>query len=96
MMKRFNVYLGAAAGAWMLVILVVTAELAEPFKNLLKGLFGHHWIGKAVIMFLAFAIAGLSMRNKHSVAGVSDSRLAWYGVLASLAAILLFYLAEFF
>ena len=37
MMKKFNFHFGAAASAWMLVILVIAAELAEPFKNLLKS-----------------------------------------------------------
>ncbi len=95
-MKKFNFHFGAAASAWMLVILVIAAELAEPFKNLLKSGFGHHWVGKAVIMFLTFVIMGLLMRNKRSVAGVLDSKLAWYGVLASLLAIFLFYVVEFF
>ena len=95
-MKKFNIYLGAAAGAGMLTMLVIAAELAEPFKNLLKGVFGHHWVGKAVIMFLTFVIVGLLMRNKHAVSGVPDSKLAWYGVLSSLLAIFLFYVVEFF
>ena len=96
MMRKFNVYLGAAAGAWALVILVVAAELAEPFKKLLTDTFSHHWVGKAVIMFLTFVILGLLMRNKHSVAGVSNNKLAWYGVLAGLLVIFIFYVVEFF
>lgn len=95
-MKKFNFYFGAAASAWALVILVVAAELAEPFKNLLKNTFSHHWVGKAIIIFLTFIILGLFMRNKNSVAGIPDSKLAWYSVLASLLAIFLFYLVEFF
>ena len=96
MRTTFNFYLGAAAAAWLLAVLVVAAELAKPFKELLKAVFLHHWIGKAVLMVLAFLLAGYFLRNRHSVGELSDERVGWYSVLGSLAIILLFYALEFF
>ena len=55
-MAKFNFYLGAAASAWLLTVLVVIAELVEPFKNFLKATFSHHWIGKTVMITFSFFI----------------------------------------
>ena len=35
-MAKFNFYLGASASSWLLAILVISAELIVPFKNLHK------------------------------------------------------------
>lgn len=95
-MTRFNLYLGASVSAWLLVVLVIMAELAEPFKTFLKTAFIHHWIGKGVIMTLAFAASGFLLRQKSHIGRVRDDKMAWYSVIGSLAAIFLFYVAEFF
>lgn len=95
-MSKFNFYLGAAASAWLLAALVIAAELAEPFKTYLKTLFWHHWIGKAVIVTLAFLVFGFLLKEKTSVGEYSDDKIAWYSVLGSLIAIFLFYIIEFF
>lgn len=95
-MTKFNFYLGAAASAWLLAILVIVAELYEPFKNLLKSTFSHHWIGKAVIITIAFLVFGFLLRNKGSIGNFSDDKLAWYSMLGSLIVIFLFFIMEFF
>ncbi|HIG93401.1 TPA: hypothetical protein HA242_05035 [Candidatus Woesearchaeota archaeon] len=94
-MKRFNYSLGAAASAWLLAILVIVAELAEPFKTFLKDTFSHHWIGKAVIIFLAFALFGFLLRDKDAIRKIPAEKLAWYSLLGSLGVILLFFVIEF-
>lgn len=95
-MAKFNFYFGTAASAWLLLILIVVAELIEPFKTLLKTTFGHHWIGKAIIVALAFLVFGFLLRNKESIGNVQQDKIAWYGTLFSLIAILLFFVIEYF
>ena len=95
-MAKFNFYLGAAASAWLLTILIVVAELYEPFKNLLKSTVSHHWIGKAVLITVAFLAFGFALRDKSSVGNFSDENLAWYSMLGSLIVIFLFFVIEFF
>ncbi|MBI2658407.1 hypothetical protein HYX08_06980 [Candidatus Woesearchaeota archaeon] len=94
-MAKFNFYLGAAASAWLLAIMVITAELIAPFKNLLKALFTHHWIGKAVIVTTAFLVFGLLLRGKEQIGNFPDGKISWYSMLGSLIAIFLFFAAEF-
>jgi len=94
-MAKFNFYLGAAASAWLLTVLVVIAELVEPFKNFLKATFSHHWIGKAVMITFAFLVFGFLLRNKKSIGKFSDDKLAWYSMLGSLIVIFLFFVIEF-
>ncbi len=95
-MTRFNLYFGAAASAWLLAILVIAAELIEPFKNFLKAVFIHHWIGKGVIITIAFLVFGFLLKNKSSIGTFSDEKIAWYSVLGSLIVIFLFFIMEFF
>lgn len=95
-MKKFNFYLGASVSAWLLAVLVIVAELAEPFKALLKTTFGHHWTAKAVIITLAFLAFGYLLGERKRVGKFSDDSAAWYSMLGSLAVIFLFYVIEFF
>lgn len=93
-MRKFNFYLGVAVSSWLLLALIVAAQLFAPFKTLLKNTFSHHWIGKAVIITAAFLIAGYVMRKNNSIAGVKDEKAAWYSALASLILMLLFFAVE--
>ena len=95
-MAKFNFYFGAATSAWLLLILIIVAELIEPFKTLLKNTFGHHWIGKSVIIILAFLVIGFLLRNNKSIGKVKQDKIAWYSTLFSLIAILLFFAIEYF
>ena len=94
-MAKFNFYLGTAASSWLLVILVISAELFEPFKNLLKAVFTHHWIGKAVLTAVIFLVAGFAFGSKKLPWKVSDDKIAWHSVIGSLIIILLFFIMEF-
>jgi hypothetical protein len=96
MMAKFNFYFGAAASSWLLAILVIAAELYAPFKNLLKNIFTHHWIGKGIIITIAFLAFGFILKGKESVGNIKDDKLAWYSTLGSLIVIFLFFIMEFF
>jgi hypothetical protein len=92
---KFNFYLGSAISAWLLAAMVIASELFPPFKDLLKSIFTHHWIGKTVIVLLVFLAASWLMKDKKSLAGVKDKDAGFYSVVGSLAAILLFFIIEF-
>lgn len=49
-LKAFSIY------AVVIVLMVIIADLAAPFKNFLAGLTGHHWTAKGVIGALLFII----------------------------------------
>lgn len=95
-MAKFNFCLGAAASAWLLAVLVIAAELAEPFKNFLKSTFSHHWVGKGAIITLAFLIFGVLLKDKNSIGNIQDDKLAWYSMIGSLSVIFLFFVIEYF
>lgn len=94
MTKKFNFYWGILVSAWLLAILVIIAELSEPFKTFLKTVFIHHWIAKGIIVTLAFVIFGFLLK-KQKVGKFSDKDIAWYSVLGSLIVIFLFYVIKF-
>ena len=95
-MIKFNFYLGAAASAWLLAILVIASELSEQFKNLLTSAFGHHWVGKIVLVTLCFLVSGFALKDKKSAGNLSVDKFAWYSMLIILLVIFLFFVIEFF
>ncbi|HLC45929.1 MAG TPA: hypothetical protein VJI67_03595 [archaeon] len=95
MTSKFNFYLGAAIAAWLLAAMIVIAELFAPFKDALKAAFTHHWLGKLVIVGIAFFVFAYLMREKKAIAGITDEKAAWYSVLGSLLVILAFFVVEF-
>jgi len=95
-MAKFNFYLSTIASVWLLLILIIGAELIEPFKTSLKTIFGHHWIGKAVIITVIFLAVGFLFRNKKSVGKFQQDKIAWYSTISSLIGILLFFVMEYF
>ncbi len=93
---KFNFYLGAAVSAWLLSVLVVATEISAPFKNLLKTLMFHHWVGKAVLVSLAFVAFGFILKDKKSLGSLSDENVAWYSALFNLAFIFLVFTVFYF
>lgn len=87
-----NLYAGSIFASWLLLALVLASEMSEPFKTFLKDVFGHHWIGKGVIIAAAFFAFGYFMKNKK----YSYEKAAWYSVVACLVLIFLFFAASFF
>ena len=96
MTKKFNVFFGTFISSIVFVVIVILAELVKPFKDILKSLFWHHWVGKVVLTVLIFLIIGYLQRNTKSLKGIPAEKLAWYGVLFSLISILLFYVIHYF
>ncbi len=92
---KFNHYLGVTAASWLLAMLVIAAELYSPFKDILKATFGHHWIGKVVLVAAAFIAFGLLVKEKKTIWGQPANKFAWNSVRGSLIVILLFYILEF-
>lgn len=86
-MRKFNLFGGAKIAACVLTVSIILAELIGPFKTFLKTTFSHHWIGKIVLVALAFALFGYFSKEK-----ASDEKAAWKSIVASLVIILLFYL----
>lgn len=92
--ERFSFYNGAFAASVLLAVLVIAAELSKLFKDFLASVFTHHWIGKAVLTATTFVVVGL-IYKKDSIFDINSEKAAWYSMLGSLAAILLFYIAHF-
>ena len=57
---------------------------------MLAGVFGHHWIAKAVLVAAAFILAGYFGREK----AVSE-KTAWYSTIAVLVIIFLLFALVF-
>ena len=94
-MKKFNFYFGATVSTWLLALMVIAAELFAPFKELLVGVFSHHWIGKGILVAIAFIAAGYLFSEKKTFAGKPVADAAWYSTLGSMTVILLFFIIEF-
>lgn len=93
---KLNFYAGGAIAMWLLVIMVIAAELFEPFKTALASVFTHHWIGKLVLVIIAFILFSFLFKDKKSIMNIPYEKLAWKSAIGSLALIFLFYVFEFF
>jgi len=93
-MKRFNFYNAIFVSSSLLVILIIIAEFSNMFKTFLASIFSHHWIGKLIIITVAFVIVGFSCK-KDKLFGVLDEKIAWYGILASILIILVFFIIHY-
>ena len=87
---KFNYFLGITVCSWLLLLMVIVSELYSPFKDLLKAIFGHHWIGKVVITIIVFLLVGFLFAGKKT-----NEKTAYYSAIASLALILLFFIINF-
>lgn len=94
-MPKFNFYAGAFTSSLLLALLVIIAELAKPLKDFLASVFTHHWVGKAVLVTLAFVIAGFFYK-KDEMFGIENEKVSWYGTLGSFVAIFLFFVLHYF
>lgn len=81
-------------------IVTIGAELLPPFKNFLKAIFWHHWLGKSMLLIVLYAVLlgifSLTARNNESE--LAEARkLSWalaLGILGSVS-IFLFFTYEF-
>ena len=90
---KFNQYKAITFSSILLAILVIASELSESFKNTLKTLFSHHWVGKAIIISAVFIIVGFAYKNKNSI---KDEKNAWRAAIASMIIIFLFFIILYF
>ena len=86
-MRKFDYNGGALASSAALAAAVIVAELFPPFKNFLTATFSHHWIGKTAIVIAFFVVGGYTLK--------ASEKKAWYGALASLAAMLMFFVLHY-
>ncbi len=86
---RFNQYKAITFSSILLTVLVIASELSEAFKNTLKVIFAHHWVGKAVIISAIFFIVGFAYKDKISISGEKN---AWRAILTSIIIILFFFI----
>lgn len=86
------------------ILFVVTAtivgELYSPFKNWLKEMFYHHWIGKGVLSVVIFVLLGFILKmftkeNNEDAVSAALYVLFWISLISALS-IIGFYLYEVF
>ncbi|MBP9718547.1 hypothetical protein KBD59_04615 [Candidatus Gracilibacteria bacterium] len=53
-MKKF--YITTIIALLYIPIITIGSELSAPLKNLLKGTFWHHWLGKSIVLILMYAL----------------------------------------
>jgi len=63
------IFLALLVGAWLLTTLIYFSVFSSSFKSGLASTFGHHWLGKVILSYVAFAavllIARTSLKNKN-------------------------------
>ena len=96
MMGKINFYFGTAAGSILLAVMVIVGELYIPFKDLLKNIFSHHWVGKLVVISAVFFAVSFLYKDKNLIGKYSDEGIAWYSVISSIITILLFFIVHYF
>jgi len=90
--------LGLISTSFLIMILVVVADLYIPLKDWLKTVFIHHWIGKGVLA-LVFFILSLTIGLFVSPTGTRERRLlslSLWAAAISATVITLFFVYEAF
>ncbi|MDO8628665.1 MAG: hypothetical protein Q7R56_02840 [Nanoarchaeota archaeon] len=85
---KFNHELATSISSWTLAIIVVLAEIITPFKNLLKTLFTHHWLGKVAIILAVYLIIGFFTKKPY--------QHSYRDVIISMSIILIYYIIHYF
>ncbi len=81
----------------LIVFLTIYSELNENFKNMLAGIFGHHWVTKGIFslifFFLIYFILSKLIKDDEKV----NNQINWVVVVTILCGlvIFLFYVYEF-
>lgn len=82
-----------------IVFATIFGELYKPFKDSLKDIFSHHWIGKGVIAIVIFYVLGfLGYFSANDSEGVIITilKIVFWIALVGVLAISGFYLYEYF
>ena len=97
--KIINSFAAAAIVAIVFVaVATILGELHKPFKNWLKDIFYHHWMGKGIIAILIFYILGFLgyFKAKDSDdAVVTMLKIVFWIALLGVVAISVFYTYEY-
>ena len=101
--KRNKIITSFAVAAIVAIVFVTIAtifgELYKPFKNSLKDLFSHHWIGKgviAIVIFYALGFLGYFYAKDNEDAIITMLKIVFWIALIGVLAITGFYLYEYF
>jgi hypothetical protein len=77
----------------------IFGELYKPFKNALKDIFSHHWIGKGVIAIVIFYLLGFLgyfyAKDSEDLV-VTMLKIVFWIAVVGVVAISGFYLYEYF
>ena len=99
-LKTTNAFLcGAIVTSVFVVVATIAGELYSPFKNLLKELHGHHWVGKGIWSAIIFVAVGALyyMATKEPNTDTTTRLmkiLSWTAILATLV-LFVFFIYEF-
>src|SRR3989338_6090020 len=92
MMGKINFYFGTAAGSILLAVMVIVGELYIPFKDLLKNIFSHHWVGKLVVISAVFFAVSFFYSPLFCLGSrMVKKKLIAIGVLALFAGIVAYF-----
>jgi len=61
----------------VVTLITVIGELAEPFKNGLKALTGHHWVTKSIIGMLLFVILAVILGYTTRHDNKNSAKFIW-------------------
>lgn len=98
--KIINSFIASAIVVIIFIpISVILGELHKPFKDWLKNIFYHHWIGKGVIAIVIFYLLGFlgyfKIKDNEDIIVKMLKVLFWITIVGTLA-IISFYLYEYF
>ena len=79
---------------WFIVVITIVSELSKPFKNVLAGVTGHHWVTKGVLSLALFTLIVLLSRSTSFHASKEVKHVVLSAILGGIT-ILLFYVWHF-
>lgn len=101
--KKNKIITSFAISAIVAIVFVVFAtifgELYKPFKDSLKDIFSHHWIGKgviAIVIFYALGFLGYFSAKDDEDGMIKMLKIVFWVALIGVLAITGFYLYEYF
>jgi len=82
----------AALTIALIAVMTIGSELSASFKQLLRSIGGHHWVGKSVLSLVMFGIFfGIFSKLSDASFSLRDTWLLIGTVIVSGLAILIFY-----
>ena len=91
--------IAASVAIVFIVFATIFGELYKPFKNSLKDIFSHHWIGKgviAIVIFYALGFLGYFKASSSEKVLITVLKVVFWIAVVGVLAISAFYLYEYF